>query len=492
MSNPHWQAYFARKFSLQRFEIVMCVFRSELWKNSFGVQIEHLLVKPGEGKNHEIYMDSREWARAQKAVFDVVYRTADSWNYYKSMIKRVQFDWVRAAENVGRQVNPTLSNEELAELYDIFIHHQEHFNAPIWIPFSTEPLLADAAQAALVCVLERANNMSEYQYWFDVIFSPDEQNAISTFQQEICSLALAIKKNDLGDEAREKESERLARMFGFIPCYDVIDPPWNPVDMKKELSVILEKSEEEIGKEYRERTFRCEKIRDAFQRFFTIFFLEDRERELLAMVHDLVFIKDERDDYRRRGSFFGRPLFLEISRRLGVESTDASYLTIDETKQFLREGVGPSTEDIKERTAGYFLMIKDGGPLVVAGGEKMNAYIQQELGSAVENQAEEVQGISASRGIVRGRVVIVRTRHDLRRVENGDIMIAVTTNPDYVPAMKRCRAIVTNEGGITSHAAIVSRELKIPCIVGTKNATRVFSEGTMVEVDGELGSVRKL
>jgi phosphoenolpyruvate synthase/pyruvate phosphate dikinase len=65
----------------------------------------------------------------------------------------------------------------------------------------------------------------------------------------------------------------------------------------------------------------------------------------------------------------------------------------------------------------------------------------------------------------------------------GNILVCPMTLPDYVPAMKKARAIITNEGGITCHAAIISRELKIPCIVGTKIATQVLKDGDRVEVD---------
>lgn len=103
-----------------------------------------------------------------------------------------------------------------------------------------------------------------------------------------------------------------------------------------------------------------------------------------------------------------------------------------------------------------------------------------------------MRGLVGAPGKVSGRVVIIHTKHDLRRVFDGAILVSVTTNPDYVPAMRKCKAIVTDEGGITSHAAIVCRELRIPCVVGTKNGTKVFKDGDRVEVDATKGIVRKI
>lgn len=80
----------------------------------------------------------------------------------------------------------------------------------------------------------------------------------------------------------------------------------------------------------------------------------------------------------------------------------------------------------------------------------------------------------------------------MKKFQKGDILVSVATDPDIVPAMKKAAAIVTEQGGITSHAAIVSRELGIPCIIGTKIATRVLKDGDMVEVDANKGTVKKI
>ncbi len=104
----------------------------------------------------------------------------------------------------------------------------------------------------------------------------------------------------------------------------------------------------------------------------------------------------------------------------------------------------------------------------------------------------EVQGMVAFAGSVKGKVVIVRDGYDSMQVEVGDILVAGMTNITWLPAMLRCAAIVTDEGGITCHAAITARELEKPCITGTKNATNVFKTGDLVEIDGTTGTVRKI
>jgi len=100
-----------------------------------------------------------------------------------------------------------------------------------------------------------------------------------------------------------------------------------------------------------------------------------------------------------------------------------------------------------------------------------------------------LSGLAASPGVASGKVKLVKSMKDLEDVEKGDILVTEMTNPDMVVSMQRSDAIITDEGGATSHAAIVSREMGIPCIVGTKTATKILKEGQIVTVDGAAGKV---
>lgn len=100
-----------------------------------------------------------------------------------------------------------------------------------------------------------------------------------------------------------------------------------------------------------------------------------------------------------------------------------------------------------------------------------------------------LKGIPASPGIGTGIVKILKSPKEIEKIKKGDILVAPMTSPDYVPAMKKASAIVTNEGGMTSHAAIVSREMGIPCVVGTKTATKDLKDGEIVTVNGKTGEI---
>ncbi len=119
--------------------------------------------------------------------------------------------------------------------------------------------------------------------------------------------------------------------------------------------------------------------------------------------------------------------------------------------------------------------------------------IINEIESSYNLKVSKLKGNIAYKGKVEGKVKIVLT-NDLGKIkfDKGDILVATSTNPTLAPLFKKAVAIVTDEGGIMSHAAILSREMKIPCIIGAQIATKVLKDGDLVEVDANKGVVKKI
>ncbi|AMQ19164.1 phosphoenolpyruvate synthase [Thermococcus peptonophilus] len=137
---------------------------------------------------------------------------------------------------------------------------------------------------------------------------------------------------------------------------------------------------------------------------------------------------------------------------------------------------------------------KDDGKLYIVQSRPITTLKEEAKAEEVEGTEEAeviLKGLGASPGIGAGRVVVIFDASEIDKVKEGDVLVTTMTNPDMVPAMKRASAIVTDEGGRTSHAAIVSRELGIPAVVGTKEATKKLKTGDYVTVDGTRGVVYK-
>jgi pyruvate,water dikinase len=105
---------------------------------------------------------------------------------------------------------------------------------------------------------------------------------------------------------------------------------------------------------------------------------------------------------------------------------------------------------------------------------------------------QEIKGQVACPGLVTGKVRIILKAEDIKYFNEGEVLVSYMTMPTFIPAMKKAVAFVTDEGGITSHAAILSREMATPCIIGTKIATKLLKNGDLVEVDANKGVVNIL
>lgn len=107
-------------------------------------------------------------------------------------------------------------------------------------------------------------------------------------------------------------------------------------------------------------------------------------------------------------------------------------------------------------------------------------------------ELKELKGECAYPGKVKGEVSVINRANEMDKFKKGNILVSNVTDPSLLPVMKKAKAFVTNQGGLTCHAAIVARELKTPCLIGTKIATKILKDGDKVEVDAEKGIIRRI
>jgi len=148
-------------------------------------------------------------------------------------------------------------------------------------------------------------------------------------------------------------------------------------------------------------------------------------------------------------------------------------------------------EELKKRTKFHLNYISEKKDVVLSG-DKAKEYFKRFKFIELDISGDTLSGSIAYPGYAKGKAKIINVKNDIAKIKEGEILISIATNPDLVPAMKKASAIVTDVGGITSHAAIVARELKIPCVIGTSVATKIIKDGDMIEVDAEKGVVKIL
>ncbi|MBU1976038.1 MAG: hypothetical protein KKG59_06565 [Nanoarchaeota archaeon] len=186
-------------------------------------------------------------------------------------------------------------------------------------------------------------------------------------------------------------------------------------------------------------------------------------------------------------------LFQEISKRVGIDKEELNMYKADEMDTLLRSGEKVDVEVRKN----YSVKLDNGKIEYYFGLSETKIMEDTELPKVDYSKVTEVKGSIANHGKVTGRVKKIYSfsedqDKEIRDMKKGDILVTGMTRPHLMLALRKCGAIVTDEGGITSHAAIISRELNKPCVIGTKIATKVFNDGDMVEVDADKGIVRKI
>ena len=123
--------------------------------------------------------------------------------------------------------------------------------------------------------------------------------------------------------------------------------------------------------------------------------------------------------------------------------------------------------------------------------EQVDTLVQKMTPKFDENQ-DVIKGQVGNKGIATGKVKVILANTEFDKMEIGDVLVTTMTTPDFVILMQKASAIVTDIGGLLCHAAIVSREINKPCVIGTKNGTQILKDGDMVEVDANKGTVTKL
>jgi len=449
-----WIRWYAREYSVQYCEVAINTLGSRT-NEIFPYSFEEEIIFIPENKNQVCCMTEKANQELISACVNQFCKDKDSFQKFLGLFYKLGRAYVSFAEGVAKKDLSKLSNEEIKSIY---LDYQDKLVNYSFIG----PLVGFILS----------------EYWFkkgeeligkadipvrDALFKPIKKSTILVMQGE------ASKINPEHKKAIKKFWEK----YLWIPYLDIPQKPWAFEDAERFVKEAKNKfPKEELG--FDEAIVKAE--------------LEDK-KELFEMIRQLGYIRDARDDFRRQGIYHIQELFNEISRRAGLNLKETAYLTEHEIINFL-SGEKIDSSKAKARQSGFLIFAKN-NKTECFDGDISNKL--KELGFKEEKEAvAEMKGTIGYKGKARGPVRIIRTVHDILKVKEGDILVAISTHPDYVIAMRKAAAIVTDEGGALSHAAIVARELGTPCVVGTKIATKILKDGDLIEVDAEHGLVKRI
>ena len=210
--------------------------------------------------------------------------------------------------------------------------------------------------------------------------------------------------------------------------------------------------------------------------------LNGKQRAMIDALQRINFLQDIRKKITNQSyPFYQKKIIAEFSRRSGIKKEIIWVMTPKEIELSLGNKLRVNEERLKFCAIEIF-----GNEFAVH--EKRPEYLINKDEEDIE--VSEFTGVSASAGVAKGKVRICKTSQEVRFMVKGEILVAPATTPDFILGFGKAIAIVTDEGGMTSHAAIVSREMNLPCVVGTNRATRVLKNGDLIEVDATKGKIK--
>ncbi|KKW34312.1 MAG: Phosphoenolpyruvate synthase/pyruvate phosphate dikinase [Parcubacteria group bacterium GW2011_GWA2_53_21] len=323
--------------------------------------------------------------------------------------------------------------------------------------------------------------------------------ALLSISESIKEKALAALMSESNEEIIQQlgrfhpqlyaQIESYAKDFNWVPVNHHVQP----LNLDLALNLVREAVKDaSAADELTELKKRPRSVIEEKKKLFRKYEFNPSELSFINFFKEINCINESRKAAMSKALLWSYPLFQEIANRVGVDVVSLRQLTSFEMSAVLRTGKVNSRFQniIKSRLQYYYCLLK-GSRLKEGSGEPAKTFVQDLL--ALQNKpVSEIKGNIAQKGYAKGPARLILMEYQVQNLLPGEILVTSMTDPDMVPAMKRAAAIVTDEGGITCHAAIVSRELGKPCVIGTKIATKVFKDGDMVEVDAERGIVRKM
>ncbi|MDD5489092.1 MAG: PEP-utilizing enzyme [Candidatus Moranbacteria bacterium] len=253
----------------------------------------------------------------------------------------------------------------------------------------------------------------------------------------------------------------------------------------------LVKQKFDVKKEIQKKKNWAGKIMDQKKTIIRELKIDKKWRTIYNIAADVVNLKGYRKECCFHGFFVMDAMLREMAKRLNLARSQMYLLTFQEIGDIFLKEKKVDANQINKRNGFTILDFKKGKIRVFTGNQAKKYFSKINLEKEIiDKNVSELQGTCACSGQAKGIVKMINFVEDMPKMKKGDVMVAHTTFPNLVPAMKLASAIITEDGGMTCHAAIVARELETPCITGIKTATKVLKDGDLVEINADEGLVK--
>ena len=309
----------------------------------------------------------------------------------------------------------------------------------------------------------------------------DDAWHIITSQTELTNeqklrIKLANLKKKYGRKISQDEIHKIQKDYRYLGIYCPEDYGYSDGDIVKFYQEIEIKKTINLARDAKDNKNKLNKLLLKCQ-------TDKRICEIISLINYNVYFRTLRMEKICKGLALLTPMYDYLMTQFNYSRKEVGNLTKEEILDFFQNNITPPKRALHP---GMLYTAKSRRPLTSQEVRQFEKRFRR------KNDVEEFKGNIARQGVVRGIVKIVTSNNDLSKVRPGNILVSQFTRPDYLSAIKKSAAIITNDGGITCHAAITAREFNKPCVIGTKIATQVLHDGDVVEVDANRGIIKVL
>lgn len=408
-----------------------------------------------------VYNDEESLGKMGLAIVKAI---KENHNFIEHNIKRC----IEVSQNLVKVTQESSQKQDLMRAFNEYVQKHHEFSAFMFFPIGIEKIITKQ-------VREEVKKMVSNETFQDTINKLTTPSRIlDSTQEQIDLMKIALENNlDSLEEHRKK--------YGFLSVYNQDEQPDSLDAYKTRLQALLKT---DVKKRLRDFQKEFDKREKEFEETIKELKISGHLLKMVNILREYVYLRSYRLEMLNKSNQLIQSLLEKIGKQLGLSLAEVCALTAEE---IISEKI-PSKEEINQRINGY-IYLQQGKEYQIFTDDLDKIKIL-EFGEEKDYQKiREIRGTTACRGKVRGSVRIIWKKEEISLLKSGEVLVTSMTTPDYVMAMEKSAAIVTNEGGMLCHAAIVSREMGIPCIIGTEIATKVLETGDIVEVDATEGIV---
>lgn len=433
--------------------------------------LKNMLSVSVDKNKHDFYAKEKEWNLLMKKIAKEVFQKGFlSKNLARFRSDKSKFIKIATKLSNGQELKK-LTNKGLLKRYLELKKGHLKYTYFFWSPWAINQEVVPWFEKELKKKLPQ-----KAQAIFEIITTPTKY--ILMDKQRFALLKYKIE----GQLSQRLEVH--AKKYQWLGVYSLLDKPWTKKDFLNQIKDIKNPREYLL-----EQKKSLDKRRKLFKNTLEKLSNYPKLQRIARVLNEYAWLRTERVDVWREVLFLCQPFYRELEQRMGLEKNQGPHLTYSEIIDFLKQDKIPKATKVQ---AGELLILKNNNYKIIRDKSEIKRILKKELGTADYSKTKIINGVVAYRGKVRGEARIIMTPEDCNTMKKGEILISNMTHPDYVLGFKKAKAVVTDEGGISCHAAIVSREMRLPCVIGTKIATKVLKDGDLVEVDANKGIVRKL